>query len=177
MNRCLVLRPQPGEYAPYHGRYIEKVPDGNLDEILEAQWEELGCLLEELDDEAAEFRYAEGKWSVKELLGHLVDAERIFAYRMLCVARGDQTPLPGFDENAYVAAANFDAKPLETLLEEYDLVRGQTLGLLRGMGEEELARRGTVNGNSLTARAIAFMLAGHELHHLGVLKEKYLPSF
>lgn len=177
MNRCLVSRPQPGEYPEPYDRYVGKVPEGHLDEILEAQWEELGCLLEELDDDAAEFRYAEGKWSIKELLGHLVDAERIFAYRLLCLARGDQTPLPGFDENAYVAAANFDARPLESLLEEYDLVRGQTLGLLRGLGEEELERRGTVNGKSVTARAIAFVLAGHELHHLGVLKERYLPSF
>lgn len=113
-----IPRPQADEYAPYFAQYLAKVPDGDLLDLLEAQWEELGCLLEDLDDEAADFRYAEGKWSVKEVLGHILDAERIFAYRLLRIARADPTPLAGFDENAYVAAAGFQARPLESLLEE-----------------------------------------------------------
>ncbi len=172
-----IPRPKADEYAPYFAQYIGKVPEGDLLEILEAQWEELGCLLEELDDEAAEHRYAEGKWSVKEVLGHILDAERIFAYRLLRIARGDQTPLPGFDENAYVAAANFGARPLESLLEEYDLVRGHTLALLRGLQADSFTRTGISNGKTVSARALAWVIAGHERHHMGVLKEKYLPSF
>jgi uncharacterized damage-inducible protein DinB len=172
-----IPRPQADEYAPYFAQYLAKLPSGELLEILEAQWEELGCLLEELDDEAADHRYAEGKWSVKEVLGHILDAERIFAYRLLRIARGDSTPLAGFDENAYVAAANFGARPLESILEEYDLVRGHTLSLLRSLDLACLARMGTSNGKPVSARALAWLIAGHEHHHMGVLKEKYLPSF
>lgn len=172
-----IPRPQADEYAAHFTPYISKVPDGDLLETLEAQWEELGCLLEELDDDAAEYRYAEGKWSVKEVLGHILDAERIFAYRLLRIARGDQTPLPGFDENAYVAAANFGARPLENILEEYDLVRGHTLALLRGLATDSFFRTGISNGKSISARALAWVIAGHERHHMAVLKEKYLPSF
>ncbi len=172
-----IPRPAAGEYPAYFEAYLAKLPEGDLLEILEAQWEELGCLLEELDDAAAEHRYAEGKWSVKEVLGHLVDAERIFAYRLLRIARGDATPLAGFDENAYVAAANFGARPLEAILEEYDLVRGHSLSLLRSLDEASLARMGTSNGKPISARALAWLIAGHEHHHMMVLKEKYLPSF
>ena len=172
-----IPRPQAEEYAPYFGQYLSRLPAGELLDILEAQWEELGCLLEELDDAAADHRYAEGKWSVKEVLGHILDAERIFAYRLLRIARGDTTPLPGFDENAYVAAANFGARPMEAILEEYDLVRGHSLSLLRSLDEASLARMGTSNGKPISARALAWLIAGHEHHHLMVLKEKYLPSF
>ena len=114
---------------------------------------------------------------MKELLGHLLDAERIFAYRLLCIARGEQASLPGFDEDAYVANAGFGARPLEALLEEYDLVRGSSLALLRGLDEASFGRRGTSNKHPITVRALAWVLAGHELHHMGVLKERYLPSF
>jgi uncharacterized damage-inducible protein DinB len=177
MTSHSIARPGPDEYVPHFATYISKVPDGDLLETLERQWEELGCLLEELDDDAADFRYAEGKWSVKELLGHLLDSERIFAYRLLCIARGEQTPLPGFDENAYVAHGGFGARPLEALLEEYDLIRGSTLALLRGLDEASFDRRGTSNKNPVTVRALAWILAGHELHHMSILKERYLPSF
>jgi uncharacterized damage-inducible protein DinB len=177
MSSHEIARPDPSEYPPYFATYLAKVPAGDLLEILEGQWEELGCLLEELDDDAADFRYAEGKWSVKELMGHLLDAERIFAYRMLCIARGEQAPLPGFDENAYVAHGGFSARPLEALLEEYDLIRGSTLALLRGLDEASFSRKGISNKNPVTVRALAWILAGHEHHHLGILKERYLPSF
>ncbi len=177
MSTRAISRPAPDEYAPRYAPYIASVPDGDLLETLEAQWEDLGCLLEELDDDAADYRYAEGKWTVKEVLGHLLDAERIFAYRLLCIARGEQAPLPGFDENAYVAHGGFAARPLEALLEEYDLVRGSTLAFLRGLDEASFDRRGTSNGKGITVRALAWLMAGHELHHVGVLKERYLPSF
>lgn len=172
-----IPRPAPDEHPPYFEGYLARLPEGDLLEILETQWEELGCLLEELGDGAADHRYAEGKWTVKEVLGHLLDAERIFAYRILRIARGDATPLAGFDENAFVAAANFAARPLESLLEEYDLVRGHSLALLRGLDPDAFARRGTSNGKEVTVRALAWLIAGHEHHHMTVLKEKYLPSF
>jgi len=177
MTSHLIPRPGPGEYPPRLALYISKVPEGDLLETLETQWEELGCLLEELDDDTADYRYAEGKWTVKEVLGHLLDAERIFAYRLLCIARGEQASLPGFDENAYVANAGFGARPLEALLEEYDLLRGSTLALLRGLDEASLGRMGLSNGSPISVRALAWTLAGHELHHMGVLRERYLPSF
>lgn len=172
-----IPRPAAGEYPTYFEAYLSKLPEGELLEILETQWEDLGCLLEELDDAAADHRYADGKWSVKEVLGHLLDAERIFAYRILRVARGDATPLAGFDENAFVAAANFGARPLESLLEEYDLVRGHTLAFLRGLDESSFIRMGNSNGKPVSVRALAWLIAGHEHHHVSVLKEKYLPSF
>ena len=172
-----IPRPPTAEYDPYYQTYLAKLPKGELLEILEAQWEELGCLLEELDDAAADYRYAAGKWSVKEVLGHLLDAERIFAYRLLRIARGDATPLAGFDENDYVAAADFGARPLESILEEYDLVRGHTLALIRGLDEGCFLRTGTCNGKAISARALAWIIAGHEHHHMTVLKERYLPSF
>jgi uncharacterized damage-inducible protein DinB len=172
-----IPRPEAGEYPAHFETYLAKLPPGELLDLLEAQWEELGCLLEELDDAAADHRYAEGKWSVKEVLGHLLDAERIFAYRLLRIARGDTTPLSGWEEDAFVAGANFGARPLESLLEEYDLVRGHTLALLRGLDPSGFARMGTANGKAVSARAIAWVIAGHERHHMMVLKEKYLPSF
>jgi hypothetical protein len=167
MTSHLIARPAPDEYPPHFAVYISKVPDGDLLEALEQQWEELGCLLEELDDDAADYRYAEGKWTVKELLGHLLDAERIFAYRLLCIARGEQAPLPGFDENDYVANAGFGARPLESLLEEYDLVRGSTLALLRGLDGASFARKGISNQKPVTGQNPG----------QGILKERYLPSF
>ena len=114
---------------------------------------------------------------MKEVLGHLLDAERIFAYRLLCIARGEQASLPGFDEDAYVAHAGFGARPLESLLEEYDLLRGSTLALLRGLDEASLGRMGLSNNSPISVRALAWTLAGHEQHHMGILRERYLPSF
>ncbi len=172
-----IPRPAPTEYPASFEAYLAKLPAGELLDLLESQWEELGCLLEELDDAAADHRYAEGKWSVKEVLGHLLDAERIFAYRLLRIARGDATPLAGWDETAYVAGADFGARPLESLLEEYDLVRGHSLALLRGLDPSCLGRMGVSNGKPVSARAIAWVIAGHEHHHMTVLKERYLPSF
>lgn len=172
-----IPRPAPADVPEPLRPYLAALPEGDLLELLEAQCEDLGCLLEGLDDDAADFRYAPGKWSVKEVLGHLLDAERIFGYRILRIARGDQTPLPGFDENAFVAAAEFGARPLESLLDEYDLVRGGTLALLKGLPASSLDRTGSANGRTVSVRLLAWMVAGHERHHAQVLKERYLPSF
>ncbi|MCG8458360.1 MAG: DinB family protein, partial [Holophagales bacterium] len=116
-----------------------------------------------------------GKWTVKEILGHLVDDERIFAYRALCVARGDETPLPGFDENAYMRYAAFEKRPLPELLDEYRAVRAASISFFRGLDRESWLRKGMVNGYEASVRGLAFHIAGHELHHHRVLEERYLP--
>jgi hypothetical protein len=167
-------RPDARDFAPYYQRYLDQVPAGDLLDLLESQWEALGGLLENLDDVAADHRYAPGKWCVKEVLGHILDAERIFGYRLLSVARGEQADLPGFDEDPYVAAAEFGSRSLGSLLDEFDLVRGHTLALLRGLPESALAWRGRVRGNPVTVPFLACLVHGHAQHHLQVLRERYL---
>ena len=120
------------------------------------------------------YRYAEGKWTIKEIIGHLIDAERIFAYRMLRFARKDATDLPGFDENEYVPASEANERSIHGLLEEFTTVRAGTFSLWRSLTNEMLQRSGTVNGNRLSVRALAYITCGHEIHHLAVIKERYL---
>ncbi|HYE58379.1 MAG TPA: DinB family protein, partial [Rhodothermales bacterium] len=141
--------------------------------VLERQATELDALLRSLDEERARHRYAPGKWSVKEVLGHVTDAERIFAYRLLCIARGDQTSFPGFDENAYVPNSGADDRSMDDLLDEFAAVRRATLALLRGLPDAAMTRIGTANGQLVSVRALPFILAGHAQHHLNVLRERY----
>jgi uncharacterized damage-inducible protein DinB len=166
-------RPEPGEYPPFYAPYVAAVPDGDVIAALERQGAALHALLHGLDDARAGHRYGPGKWSIKEVLGHVTDAERIFAYRLLCIARGDATPLPGFDENAYVPTSGADARSMDSLLDEFDAVRRATLTLLRGLPDAAMTRTGTANGKPVSARAIPYILAGHAEHHLGVLRERY----
>lgn len=172
----MIPRPHPSEHAEFYAKYVARVPDGDLLRTLRAQGDEARALARGLSDAQAMHRYAPGKWSVKEVYGHVADAERVFAYRALRIARGDETPLAGFDENAYVAAADFDARPLSALADELAHVRRATLDLLAPLGGEALARRGTANGRSVTVRALAWIIAGHERHHLDLLRERYLSS-
>jgi uncharacterized damage-inducible protein DinB len=132
-------------------------------------------MLLNMSDDNAEKGYAPGKWSVKELVGHMQDTERIMAYRCLCISRGEGQPLPGFDENEYVANANFNEQTLVDLLVQYKLLRQSNLTFFQNMTEAMLMRSGLANGNPVTARALVAIIAGHELHHLGILEEKYLP--
>lgn len=169
-----IARPEPGEYAPYYGTYISKVASPDLARALEAQLASTTSLLAGLSEQQAAFRYAPGKWSLREVVGHVADAERIFAYRMLCIARGDTTPLPGFDENSYVPAGEFERRPLASVAAEFGAIRMATLALLQGLSAEALARMGTASGKPVSARALAYIIAGHELHHLGVIRERYL---
>lgn len=171
-------RPQPGEYADYARADIDRVAGDDAIAALEAQLGATLALLTPLDDTAvAGLTYAPGKWTVKEVVGHLADDERIFAYRLLRVARGDQTPLPGFDEKLYAATAAAEDRPLAELLEEYTTVRRATLSLLRGLPSVAWTRRAVVNGYEATPRGLAFHIAGHELRHVAALREKYLTSF
>ncbi len=168
-----IPRPEAHEYAPYYARYLEQVPEGDLPGLLEAQLADLDARLAPLGDTAALRRYAPGKWSLKEVVGHLADAERIWAYRLLRIARGDATPLPGFEEDDYVRAAEFDRLPLIDLLAEFRAVRIASLALLRHLEPRAFAHRGSANGQPVSAAAVAHLLYGHAAHHLEVLRTRY----
>jgi DinB family protein len=169
-----IPRPDASEYAPHYETYVSKVPNGNLLEILEDQRRETQGLLAEIPEGRAIYRYAPGKWSIKEVVGHVTDAERVFSYRALRFARADETPLPGFDEKAYAPAGRFDARALLDLAVELDAVRRATIALFTGLEPAALARRGTANAKEISVRALAYIIAGHERHHLEVLRERYL---
>ena len=166
-------RPADDEYAPFYGTYVSKVPEVEIHKFLETQLRETRSLLSTIPEGRGDHRYAEGKWSIKEVIGHLCDAERIFAYRMLRIARGDQTPLPGFEENAYVPVARFDRRTMASLVDEFAQVRDATLALTRTLDAEAGARRGVASGKEVSARALAWIIAGHVAHHVGILRERY----
>lgn len=168
-----IPRPDATEYAPNYSGYVSRVPEGDLIGLLETQRRETQSLLAGLTEAKALHRYAPGKWSVKEVIGHVADTERVFCYRAMRFARGDHTPLPGFDENLYAPAGRFDARPLSDLAAELDAVRRATVALLRSFDAEALARRGTANGKEVSVRALAYIIAGHERHHLAILRERY----
>ncbi|MDX1530174.1 MAG: DinB family protein [Rhodothermales bacterium] len=174
MSHLRIGRPQPGEYSDYYRSYVDAVPDGDLLETLEDQGEDTLALLRQFGEDRGGHRYAEGKWSVKEVVGHLSDAERVFAYRALRFARGDETPLPGFEQDDYVRAAGFDRRTLADLAEELADVRKATLKLLMSLREGDLDRAGTASEARVTVRALAWIIAGHERHHQRVLRERYL---
>lgn len=166
-------RPRPDEYPSYYASYIAEVNDEDICAALETQSAEMQRLLSSVDETRAAHRYAEGKWSIKQVIGHITDAERIFGYRVLAIARGEQQSLPGFDENTYVDNANFDAWKIGDLAESYALVRRSTIVMLRNLTDEAWERRGIANDKSVNVLSLAFTIAGHERHHLRVLREKY----
>jgi uncharacterized damage-inducible protein DinB len=176
MTASRIARPAADEYATYYARYIEQVPEGNVLELLRRQADDTVALVGKLSDRDAEFRYADGKWSIKEVIGHVVDVERIFVYRALCFARGETGTLPGFEENDYVARAKFGGRTLGDLVAEFALVRAATVPFFAGLDAEELTRRGTANHNPYSVRALAYIIAGHERHHAKILAERYLPG-
>jgi DinB superfamily len=168
-------RPQADEYASYAAADIAEVAGDDIVSILRQQALETLSLFGDLGEERIRgLTYAPGKWTMKEILGHLADDERIFAYRALTLARGDSAELPGFDENAYVRLAEFESRPLADLLAEYRSVRESSVSLFAGLPPSAWLRRGMVNGYSATVRGLAFHIAGHELHHHRVVRERYL---
>lgn len=169
-------RPAADEYPPYYALYINQVPEGDVIALLGQQIERTRNLLAPLTDAQARFRYAEGKWSPKEIVGHLADAERVFSYRLLTFARSDSSPLPGFDENAYVPASEADRLPLVQVVDELARVRGATIALLQGLPDAAWTRSGTANGKSISVRSLAWIIAGHEIHHARVLAERYIGT-
>lgn len=166
-------RPAVTEYAQAYAGYVALVPDEDILAAIEEQSSVTQKLLASLDESKAAFRYAESKWSVKEVLGHFIDAERIFAYRALAIARGETQPLPGFDENDYVRHAGFDSWRLGDLSEHYALVRRASIVLFRNFPKEAWDRRGIASDNPITVRAIAWIIVGHERHHVKVLRDRY----
>jgi len=176
MNRKISGRPQPGEFAAYAQSDIDAVAGEDILATLAEQMNDTLAVFRSLNEDAAtQVRYAPGKWNLKQVVGHLADDERIFAYRALCLARNDPRNLPGFDEKDYVNAANFEDLPMEELLDDLRIVRESMISLLRGLTPEAWLRTGVVNGYQASVRGLAFHIAGHELHHMRIVRDKYLP--
>ena len=171
-----IARPQAGEYAPYYERYIALVPGNDILATLDAQRRQTLLLLSGRDEADGDFRYAPDKWSAKQVLGHLCDSERVFAYRALRIARADQTPMEGFEQDDYVQNGPFAVVELAEIVEDYIAIRRATLTLLRNLDEPAWMRRGVANKNEVTVRALAYMIAGHELHHRRILEDKYFNA-
>lgn len=171
----LIARPAPGEYLAYYGRYIDRVGD-DLFGTLRAGTDSMKKLLGSLPESRGEFRYAPDKWTIKEILAHVTDCERVFGYRALRFARKDATPLPGFDENAWTPQSGASARTLVSLIDEQRAVRAATIAFFENLSEEAWGRAGTANDASMSVRAAAYVIAGHELHHQEILRTRYLAS-
>jgi hypothetical protein len=171
-----ITRPQAGEYAPYYDRYISLVQGEDILNTLDQQRRQTMLLLSGRDDDDGDFRYAPEQWSAKEVLGHVCDTERIFAYRALRIARADATPLAGFEQDDYVRNGPFAGRPLADLVEDFIAVRRATLSLFRNLDEAAWSQRGIANKNEVSVRALAYIVAGHELHHRRILEEKYFAA-
>ncbi|HEX7175041.1 MAG TPA: DinB family protein [Pyrinomonadaceae bacterium] len=174
MTAYTAAPPGADEYPADFEGYVSLVPEGDVLQTLARQIDDTLDILRAVSEERAASAYAPGKWTMKQLAGHLVDSERVFAYRALCIARGDTASLPGMDQNVYVEHGNFDARTLASLADELARVRATTLDLLSHLDEPAWLRRGTANDNEMSVRALAHIIAGHEVHHVKVLRERYL---
>ncbi|AZB41566.1 DinB family protein [Bacillus sp. FJAT-42376] len=170
----MLLRPERNDYHPHYQPYIEQLPKGNIFEILEEQMKQTIRLLENLPEEKALHQYAPGKWSIKEVAGHIADTERIMAYRLLGISRGETREFPGYDDDSYVRNARFDERSVKERIEDLSAVRKATLTLLRGLHPEAWKMEGKANGARVTVLALAAIIAGHERHHVRILEERYL---
>jgi len=168
----MIARPAESEYAPYYGKYVGKVPNGDLLNFMELQPGQFNGLVNDLSDDEAIRAPAPGKWSVKQVLGHICDSERVFAYRALRFARSDKTDLEGFEQDEYVNSANSNARSATELLAELRSVRGATLSLLESLSEAETTRTGIASGNNVSVRALAYIIAGHAQHHLELMRKQ-----
>ena len=169
-------RPTENEYAPYYQSYVDQVSESDIMHVLRSELDELDVLLGRVSAEKETYAYAEGKWTIREIVGHLIDGERVFGYRALCIARGEKQNLPGFDQNDYMSMAPYNHVELEDLLSEMRLVRLSNIAMFRTLDEEGWNRVGTANGNEVTVRALAFIMGGHLRHHMNVLRERYLTD-
>lgn len=168
-------RPEPSEHLPYYEKYIRLVTGEDALAALASQTGETLATLRAVSEVDSLKRYAPGKWSLREVIGHVTDAERVFAYRALRIARGDATPLAGFEQDDWMAEAHFDARSLRELLDEFQAVRQASVLLFRPLDQEAWRRRGVASGGDVSVRALAFIIAGHERHHMAIVREKYLP--
>lgn len=169
----MISRPAASEYAPYFERYITLVHETDLLGLLSAQEEDLRRALARVRPDQELFRYAEGKWSIRQVTGHLTDAERVFGYRSFCISRGEAAPLPAFDEDTYVARSPFHNRPLAELVTEFGLVRRANLEFLHQLTPDQWLQTGTASNKTISVRAIAFIMAGHVRHHLSILRDRY----
>ena len=169
-------RPKPGEYDPYYDRYISLIPGNDVIATLASQLPKTVTLLSERSEQDGDLRYAPGKWSVKEAFGHMIDTERIMSYRALRISRNDRTPIEGFEQDDYVRDGPHAQIPLTDLIEEFKTVRAATLAFFRNLRPTDWTRRGTTNKKDITVRALAFIIAGHEVHHRQILEERYFRT-
>lgn len=168
-----MVHPDIGDYAPFYQPYIDALPGGDILNVLELHGDEFAMYIRSFPEEKQNFAYAPGKWTAKEVMLHMIDTERIFSYRALCIARGEQTELPGFNEETYVPNSGALARNLESIRTEFQAVRAATLHMYVNFLPEMWLRRGHANGNTVSARAIAYITAGHALHHHKILSERY----
>ena len=176
MPHVVINKPEPSEYAPYYGKYISLVQSGDVLAALADQAAKSLAKLRSVSEETSLRRYAPGKWSMREVLGHVTDTERIFAYRALRFARNDATELSGFEQDDYVPAAHFDRRPWAELLAEFELVRRGNMLLFGGFDNAAWLRRGVASKNEISVRALVYIIAGHELHHMQIIRTKYLTA-
>ena len=167
-------RPETNEFAQYYNTYISLVEDDNVIPALKAQSAELRAVFSAIPEEKGTFAYADGKWTIKEVLSHLIDGERMFAYRILRISRGDETPIEGFEQDGYIENSNANNRPFAELLEEFDLQRRSNLLLLNNLSDEASRRMGTASGLPVSARALTYIMAGHIRHHIDILNQRYL---
>ena len=168
----MINRPQPDEYSAYAARYVDLVGNDPIMEILERQKNASWDFFTKIEPDKAAYAYAAGKWTIKQVLGHMADTERVFAYRALVFSR-EQITLPGFDQDVYMVQATFNSRPLEDIANEFKTVRESSLYLFRSMSEQQSIQKGIASGNPFSVRAYAYMIAGHELHHMKILNERY----
>lgn len=166
-------RPETTEYAEFYAGYVGLVPENDIVKVLDAQNDELRSLFSQIGEEKGTFAYAEGKWTVKQLLSHIIDGERVFSYRFLRISRGDATPLPGFDQDIFVEGTNAHARTLASLIDEFDHQRRSNILMIAAADEEQMSRTGTASDAAISARALAWIMAGHTRHHLNILKQRY----
>jgi hypothetical protein len=168
----MMTRPQPDEHAPYYGKYVSLVPEQDILSVLESQLDETVEMLGSIPESQAVVLHPPYTWTIKQVVGHVTDGDRIFGYRALRIARGDTTPLPGFDENEYARAPEFNVLPLASLVSEFESVRRSVISLFQNLTNESWARRGEANGNPVSVRALAFIIAGHTRHHMTIVRKR-----
>ncbi len=167
-------RPKLNDYAPYYGTYISKVNGENVLQVLEDQLEETQAFLTSISEDQGNYSYQTGKWSIKEVIGHIIDTERVMAYRALSIARGEKKELPGFDQDEFVINANFNNRSVANLAYELMFLRESNLVLFKSFDKDDFSKRGVASGNEVTVEALLYIIAGHEIHHINFLKENYL---
>lgn len=170
----MISKPQPNEYAPQSAGYVAKVPEGPVLEILEYLRESTFNFFSRMTDEQADYAYAPDKWTIKQVLAHMIDTERVFSFRAFCFSRGEQQPLPGFSQDDYMEHANIGHRSMQDLSNEFKIARESTIYIYRSLSEEQSKLIGTASNHPVSVRALVYMTAGHELHHLDILKERYL---